>query len=180
MSIIKLSPEDKIIVKQCFESLNNTDLWGPHDGFNVNGSPSLQSGKTIWLRRKPGPWRLQEVNEVCLLKNILSKYQTLLRPDIQEGVTHFFGRVYLHRLQPGQFIGRHYDYNDQPYFSYLTRFQLYSDIPEGNIIEMDPKVEENSFLHFNHNAWHEYQNNSNENLYFIVYDLVSNEIKKIN
>ena len=136
MSIIKLSPEDKIIVKQCFESLNTTNLWELHDGFKKNGNLSPQSGKTIWLKRKFQSWRLREVNEVCLLKNILSKYQTLLRPDIQEGVTHFHGRVYLHRLHPGQFIGRHYDHNDQPYFSYLTRFHLYGDISEGNIIEI--------------------------------------------
>ena len=177
MNILKLSPEDKIIVKQCFESLNTANLWGPHHGA---ASGALSSGKTIWLRPKNGPWRLQEINEISLLKNILSKYQTLLRPDIVEEVTHTFGRVYLHRLQPGEFVERHYDYNDQPYMSYLTRFQLYSDIPEGNIIEIDPKVEENSFLYFNHNAWHEYKNHSQSNLYFIVYDLISKEIKKIN
>ena len=177
MSVIKLSPEDKIIVNQCFESLDATDLWSPHAGPFNHKIIAPGSGLTIWLKPKSTSWRLQDVEEIVTLKNLLSKYQKMLRPDIQEGVTHFYGRVYLHRLLPGEFIGRHYDHNDQPYMSYMTRFHLYGDISEGNIIEAGCPIQENSFLQFNHKDYHEYQNHSNTNLHLVVCDLIS---KKIN
>ncbi len=176
MSVINLTTEDKDRVNQCFESLNNhEELWTNHEALGNGVLVSDNPGKTIWLRSKSGPWRLQDIKEVSMLRAILSKYQKLLMPEIQEEVSHRFGRVYVHRLKPGQLIGRHRDYNDQPYMSYLTRFQLYGNIAEGNTIEMVPAVQENSFLHFNHNEMHEYKNYSKDNLYFIVYDLIDKQ-----
>lgn len=172
MNKIKLLPEDKIIVNQCFEILNTMDVWGPHHSLGNGILVSDNPGKTLWLRPKFGPWRLTDINECVTLKNMLSKYQKILNPEIQEGITHNFGRVYIHRMQPGQEIGRHYDFNDQPYMSLLSRFHLYGNISDGNIIESVPPVEENCFMYFNHNEWHEYKNYSKDNLFFIVYDLI--------
>lgn len=173
MSTIKLLEEDKILVNQCFETLYTMPLWGPHNSLGNGKLVSDNPGKTLWLRPKLGPWRLTDIHEIATLKNILSNYQKKLNPAIEEEVTHDFGRVYLHCLQPGQNISRHYDFNDQPYMSLLSRFHLYGNIADGNIIESVPPVEENCFMYFNHNEWHEYKNNSKDNLFFIVYDLIN-------
>jgi aspartyl/asparaginyl beta-hydroxylase (cupin superfamily) len=79
-------------------------------------------------------------------------------------------RSYIHRIKPGKEIPKHVDDNDQPYFLVCKRYQLFINIPNNVIIESVPKAKENTFFWFDHNKFHYYKNNSNEDLIFCVVD----------
>lgn len=88
------------------------------------------------------------------------------------------GKIYCHVLHPGQKIYRHSD-SKLPFINKLfKRYQIYLDIPEGTKIVLDDNVVmdnaalKNSLLDFNLKKYHYYENNSDQNLYFFVFDIL--------
>jgi hypothetical protein len=143
-------------------------MWGPHEqhgnGILVNTNPR---DCTIWMhtRNIDSSWLNYTDPGTRIFIDVISKYVSEFNSNPR------FGRAYIHRLKPGNIIGRHRDYNDQPYFSTIKRYQLFLDIPENVIIESSPMPTKNSVFWFNHNVEHYYENAGTENLIFCVFDV---------
>lgn len=138
---------------------------GPHsDVEHYMRSSPLRHGKTVWLRK--GLDENRENTELFLNAHILTLSVGLLL-----GGRCRVGRAYIHRLQPGQRIDRHND-SEQTYYYRVERYQVYLNKPEGMVIYHDgPDIEAGHLMYFNHFAFHEYINNSNEDFYLLVFDL---------
>jgi len=165
-----LDPVDIVTLQNAIPLLE--PLWGPHTQYGngalaINNS-SMQPGDcTIWLhtRNIDSNWLNYTDPGTKTFIDIISKYVSGFKSNPQ------FGRAYIHRLKSGNIIPRHRDYNDQPYFSIIKRYQLFLDIPENVIIESSPPTTKNSVFWFDHNVEHYYENAGTENLIFCVFDL---------
>lgn len=101
--------------------------------------------------------------------------------DIIKSISNLpIGRVYWHRLLPGQKIDTHNDSGVVDRFKgkLLFRYQIYLDVPEemeliidGKMVK-DPKVFSNSLYHFALQRNHYYKNNSNNPFYLLVFDFM--------
>jgi len=169
MSFYKnLLPSDIAVLNNAIPLLSSA--WGPHAYPNCSGG-LLRLGSpqdcTIWAHSRiiDTDWLNYENEGVKTFVDIIYKYVLEFNSNPK------FGRMYLHRLHPGGIIPRHRDNSDQPYFSIIKRYQLFLNIPESIVIESAPLPSKNSILCFNHNEFHYYENKSNENLFFCVFDL---------
>lgn len=173
MTIIKsLTSSEITYIRSCIAGL--TDFWGPHEipgqSMSLSGNTEL-SGKTIWLHYKDhGDWIQHDSENIKSIQDILDN----LRIEISNNTR--FGRTYIHRLDPGKIVGRHRDgsnlYRDPMYFDVVKRYQIYLDIPEQCEIESGSVIAENSVVLFDHKSWHSYTNSSDNDLIFIVFDLL--------
>lgn len=164
---LKLNDDDKETLSYAVINLN--DFYDDHDKL---GSGPLEvkekAGSSIWLHTKTFSTKFIEYNNnhIQVVINFLKKFQKTYSPRSS------FGKVYIHRLKPGQSVGRHFDgRNDQKYFKKINRYQIFFNIPALAEIESIPYPEPNSLQLLNHREYHSYKNLSNEDFYFIVFDL---------
>ena len=139
------------------------DLFTKH---NVHGGYEIGTGSSLWLHLREFNSKFLEYNvNVKPIIDVVEKFRQSNFPDAK------IGRCYVHRLLPGQLVYRHKDLIDSVYFQITKRFQLFLNIPNGVYIESNPYPSEDSIFLFNHKENHEYKNNSNETLAFVVFDL---------
>jgi hypothetical protein len=142
---------------------NSSDLFTKH---NVYGGYEIGTGRSLWLH-------LREFNSDYITYDVdITPVVDTVEKFRQDNFSNAkIGRCYIHRLLPGDIVHRHRDLIDGVYFQITKRFQLFLNIPNGMYIESDPYPKENSIFLFNHKENHEYKNNGNEQLAFIVFDL---------
>lgn len=156
MLIRHLLPEEKQIIEE--EINNNLLKFRNHTRINTS---ALRYGKTIYLTD----------GTTFIAEGYFPKTITLLKDVAANLASETFGRVYIHRLQPGEFIVRHAD-TAELYFFDILRYHIYLDIPDDvKILHSGDTIAPNSIILFNHQKLHEYINNSDKNIFFLVFDL---------
>jgi hypothetical protein len=145
------------------------DLFNRH---NINGGSPLhpdteKQGSTIWLHTR-------ELDS-CWLRTDLFSYTCNFLKEFQSNINSRFSRVYVHKLQPGNCIVRHFDQNDQMFANpNFNRYQIWFKDVKNMYIESTPMPVDNCLMWFDHSQFHEYKNYSDRTIYFIVFDLISN------
>jgi hypothetical protein len=142
-----------------------------------NSSGPLRHGKTLWIYKVDNLIRCVENrwNQISktyeIIKYLYEEYQYCINK--KNGI----GRAYIHRLEPGQSIDRHDDRKMQFVTNVLHRYQLFLNIPTGFEIFMDNRYHNssdysNTIIDFNLRLPHEYNNNSNQTVMFMVFDVM--------
>lgn len=161
MLIRKLTLSEKKDIT--IEINENLHLFGNHSSsIDYSKVGALREGSTIWLIDEAEVIYHQDKFQIIrkIMKEISDSYNF---PN--------FGRVYIHRLAPGNAIPLHTDSN-RPYYNLINRYHIYLDIPQGlEILHAGYTIEEDSIMLFNHKGFHKYTNKSNQNAFFIVFDL---------
>lgn len=145
------------------ELISSLSLFGPHETseeFSKHGG--LREGLTLWIQHNDhsGFEDLGIPNTYEVLRTLASE----IKPNPK------FGRVYIHKLPPGKVIHSHID--NFPYHDKIDRYHVYLDIPERVLIHHNGKeILPYSVIQFDHKSEHMYVNNSEESLYFMVFDL---------
>jgi len=130
---------------------------------------SLKDGKSIHLQ-----WCDDELNIITDNWKYFSKTQQLLKSIVGDNV---LGRVYWHRLLPGDKINVHNDANI-PFVKsgeLKHRYQIYLEVDKNveiffNKQLIDTECITNSVIDFPLKSMHYYINNSNSTLYLLVFD----------
>ena len=163
--IRKLYPIEITYLKDELEM--NSPLW--HNHASDLKLTSLKDGKSIHLQ-----WCNDELQVVTDNWKYFPKTQQLLKSIVGDNT---LGRVYWHRLLPGNKIYPHTDANI-PFVKsgeLLHRYQIYLDIDKNFriIFEnqlIDGNIISNSIIDFPLKSTHCYNNNSNSTLYLLVFD----------
>lgn len=165
--IKKLTPTEISNLKEELEI--NGQLWHPHvTDLNLT---SLKDGKSIHIQ-----WCDVELNFVTDNWELFPKTQQLLKSIVSD---NSLGRVYWHRLLPGEKINAHNDVN-VPFVqsgALRHRYQIYLDIDNNVKIVFDNRLIEaeriaNSIIDFPLKSMHYYINNSKSALYLLVFDII--------
>ena len=162
-------------INDLYEELKlNGSLWGPH---RTNSSEqrrsALKDGKSIIVQ-----W--------CDNAAKISHQQWDLFPTTHAIIKRIvdganIGRVYWHRLLPGENILPHSD-EAVPFVKsgkLQTRYQIYLDVDEDVLIyfggdTIKGSVIENSVIDFPLKTLHYYENKSDKDLYLLVFDTLYN------
>ena len=167
--ILRKLTEDEIL--ELKNDLNIIDhLWEDHHGVGT----SLAYGKTIYLQQgncSPTP----------ILKNSILKHVSNTCKIIESIVKPYYvGRVYWHRLMPGDIISAHNDlWVDFVRNKILERrYQIYLECPDECIFLDDKKHRnvkeiENTIVDFALTKTHYYNNTSLTPWYFLVFDALN-------
>lgn len=146
---------------------NNTK-WVPHGDVKYT---ALQQGRSLHLKRVEYNFKVFEEN-FSDYPNTMSLIKTVTdRP---------LGRVYWHRLFPGDQINRH---DDLVIFNSFKgrlkkRYQVYLDLTDQFRLIVDNKLVSNpaefsrTIVDFNLLKTHYYKNNSNDPFYLLVFDVL--------
>lgn len=163
--IRKLTSLEIVDLKE--ELVNNNLLWHNH-ATDLNLT-SLKEGKSIYLQ-----WCNNELVVTSKKWDFFSKTKNILKSITGNNA---IGRVYWHRLLPGEKINAHTDANI-PFVrsnKLIHRYQIYLDIDtnveiffENRIIDVNQIS--NSIIDFPLKSIHYYKNNSNSPLYLLVFD----------
>lgn len=146
---------------------NNDSLWIDHV-FDLKYT-ALKDGKSIHLQ-----WCDNELVVTREKWELFSKTKNILKSIIGD---NDMGRVYWHRLLPGDKINAHNDAN-LPFVQsnkLIHRYQIYLDIDTNVEIFFDNRVIDvnqisNSIIDFPLKSMHYYKNNSNSTVYLLVFD----------
>jgi hypothetical protein len=145
----------------------NNNLWTQH--FPDLSLTALKEGKSIHLQ-----WCDKQLVVTRTLWDLFPKTKQLLQSILGENT---LGRVYWHRLLPGETINPHTDCNLEfvKNGQLQHRYQIYLDI--DNDIEIffadrliDGSQISNSIIDFPLKSMHHYNNKSNSTLYLLVFD----------
>jgi aspartyl/asparaginyl beta-hydroxylase (cupin superfamily) len=151
--------------KSLIEIIDNKELFTPH----VNSDVYLKSGP------------LRECKSIFLKKDLKILPQTIalflcLKKLVDNGMP--VRKAYVTIVKPGGKIYEHCD-NDSYYWSIVDRYQFYLT---GNadciqIIKKEKfKIAPGYFYFFDHKQIHYYENNSNEDLILMVFDIQRKDI----
>ena len=145
----------------------NSNLWTYH-ATDLNLT-SLKEGKSIHIQ-----WCDDELRVVTDNWGYFPKTQQLLKNIVGDNA---LGRVYWHRLLPGDKIDAHTDADISFVKSgeLLHRYQIYLDVNKNVSIIfknqiIDGTIISNSIIDFPLKSIHYYKNNSNVTLYLLVFD----------
>lgn len=169
--VIPLDNDSVNIIRTSLIGLD--DLWKDHEIFGGIKLGKTNGGKTIWLhhRSRKSDWLTYNDTNINLLIDFIKTIA------IEFHNSHEFGRAYIHRLKPSQQVSPHVDAPYDPeYFSNVTRYQIFLDIPENVEIESTPMPAPNSLILFRNDILHSYYNNSTVDLIFIVFDIFNSTI----
>ena len=163
--IKKLTPIEISNLKEELEI--NNHLWHTH--YSDLSKTHLKDGKSIHIQ-----WCDDELNVITDNWKLFSRTQQLLKSIVGN---NSMGRVYWHRLLPGDKINAHTDINI-PFVKsgeLQCRYQIYLDIDNGVQIIFNKHLIEcslisNSVIDFPLKSLHYYNNNSNSTLYLLVFD----------
>lgn len=163
--IRKLTTQD---ISDLTEELENNGLpWIQHV-FDLNQT-QLKDGKSIHLQ-----WCDNELAVISECWNLFPKTKDILKTVVGNNK---MGRVYWHRLLPGDSINRHTDEN-VPFVKsgqLKNRYQIYLDIDKSVKIFFEKRVVDvgrisNSIIKFPLKSMHYYKNNSSSIMYLLVFD----------
>ena len=149
------------------ELANNDSLWIYHA--SDLRLTSLKDGKSIHLQ-----WCNDKLQVVTDNWKHFPETQQLLKSIVGDNT---LGRVYWHRLLPGDKINPHTDANI-PFVQsnkLIRRYQIYLDIDTNVEIFFDNRIIDinqisNSIIDFPLKSMHYYKNNSNSIVYLLVFD----------
>jgi len=149
------------------ELANNDSLWIDHV-FDLKYT-ALKDGKSIHLQ-----WCDNELVVTREKWESFSKTKNILKSITGSNT---IGRVYWHRLLPGEKINAHNDANLPFVLSnkLVHRYQIYLDIDTNVEIFFDNRIIDvtqisNSIIDFPLKSMHYYKNNSNSIVYLLVFD----------
>lgn len=150
------------------EELTMNDLMWHDHATNLNLT-ALQDGKSIHLQ-----WCNDRLNIITDNWKVFPQTHQLLKSIVSNSC---LGRVYWHRLLPGDTINPHTDANIPFVKSNVLqhRYQIYLDIDIDHQIVFDNKPVNgsditNSIIDFPLRTMHHYTNNSASPLYLLVFD----------
>lgn len=154
-----------------YHEVVNAVIWKPHSE-NLKNT-ALKEGFSCHVH-----WVLDDDNLTVNLDN-RKKFPKTMEVIKKLFPKKKFGRIYWHRLLPQNKIDLHTDAALKFVKNNLieSRFQIYLDIPEDFILmfeggRVNHKIFQNSLVNFNLRAPHFYKNNSNQNVYFLVFDVI--------
>ena len=118
----------------------------------------LREGRTVWLRTDTGDGL--EYTKFPILYKIIC--YVCKNPNL--------GRIYIHRLKPGDKIYKHKD--TERYHSLIQRYHIYLELPDEVVIKYNgDKIDPWSVISFDHTEYHSYDNRSSNEIKFIVFDI---------
>lgn len=153
--------------------LHQDHTWDFHSPGNTG---NLVDGRTVYVRFVGSA---QTENLRCKY-NLDHKFTNTLNLLTSWFPGHNFGKIYWHRLLPGDKILPHND----SFMGYVKsnklygRYQIYLDVPEGLIIKVDNDVTiknsdwENKLINFDYTLIHSYENLSASAVYLFVFDIL--------
>lgn len=162
--------ERQILKKELFE---HDTLWDYHARDPITGkhTTALCEGKTVYVKNGPS---------VVNHRDNSSGFTKTLELLKQYSNNKSFGRIYWHRLLPGEGISRHSDDTLAHVKTNIlsSRYQIYLEIPAECQLFLDDtlqnnKLFENSIVDFQLRLPHQYKNNSNKPWYFLVFDTMN-------
>jgi len=165
--IRKLNP---IEISSLKEELNSAEyLWSPHS--NDLKETALKDGKSIHIQ-----WCNDSLEVTYEKWELFPKTHQLLKSIVKGNI----GRVYWHRLLPGESIEPHTD----EYIPFVKskqlqhRYQIYLDVDQDITIHFNRGNVEgssisNSIIDFPLRSVHYYKNKSNSILYLLVFDEIA-------
>jgi|688.fasta_scaffold82802_4 hypothetical protein len=163
----KLSDDEIVNLKN---ELHRNSRWQPHsNNYIYKNKGALRDGETTWIVAKDDS-----------LKTVFDCRENFpaLFSIINKFANNNIGRVYYHKLESGQVIHKHNDANLSFIACLKNRYQIYFDIAEGVLINLDNgiifdnHILSNSILDFDLKLNHYYINNSYNKLIFCVFDLL--------
>lgn len=155
-----------------YSEVSSSTIWAPHS--TNYKKTALKEGVTCHLH-----WVLDD-DELTPTINNLNIF-----PITELFIKNLFpnddlGRVYWHNLRPNNKIDLHNDkmFNFVKNNRITNRYQVYLDIPENFVLMFDGQITdhknfENSLVDFSLQKNHYYKNTSNENVYFLVFDILA-------
>lgn len=163
--IRNLTPSEIADLKEELEK--NDILWTNHV-YDLNYT-ALKEGKSIHLQ-----WTDTDLNIIREKWELFQKTKNILKSIIGD---NDMGRVYWHRLLPGDKINAHTDANI-PFVKsgkLKNRYQIYLEVDNDVEIFFDNRIIDglkisNSIINFPLKSMHYYKNNSNSTVYLLVFD----------
>lgn len=140
-----------------------------HDSERYLKGGALRFGESSWLI-KTNDWLMVMENNCKMFTESFNLASKFLK-DNQK-----FGRMYWHKLRPGDRIELHDD-SAHAFSKYIQhRYQVFLDLDEGFEIFCDNEVKDtkkfsNAVVDFNLLAPHAYKNNSSKPVYLMVFDI---------
>jgi hypothetical protein len=149
------------------ELANNDSLWTNHI-YDLKYT-ALKEGKSIHLQ-----WTDDDLNIIQKKWKLFQKTKNILKSILGDNK---IGRVYWHRLLPGDKINAHTDV----YIPFVksnklkNRYQIYLEIDNDVEIFFDNRIIDglkisNSIINFPLKSMHYYRNNGNSTVYLLVFD----------
>lgn len=155
-------PEILALTEELIVALPLFGLHETSDSFQKHGG--LREGETVWIQHNDHS-KFRDLDQE--LPNTFRILRTIAKEIVLEPN---FGRAYIHRLPAERRIHPHVDNFD--YHKLIDRYHVYLDIPEKVTIRHNgPTIEPNTIIQFDHESEHMYINNSDEALYFMVFDI---------
>ena len=144
-------------------ALDTALLFTDHtDDVTYQANGSLRNGKTCWIQHHD--------HTKLLYKEFIPTTMSIVEEISHiEGLSKI-GRFYFHRLSPGNRIYEHKDVNS--YHEQVYRYQIYLDVPAGlHIMHNGPTFTDGAVIRFDHHSLHQYYNDTDTCVTFIVFDL---------
>jgi hypothetical protein len=160
--------EKNILISELFSA--PSEYWIKHRPSNLDRT-ALQYGLTYHIQ-----WL--DINGKVITNYF--EYFTQTKKILETVNSNNLGRVYWHKLMPAEKITKHKDSKVPTYFQnkFITRYQIYFDIPKDFIMMLDNKLVSNlqsyanTIQEFALQKNHYYENRSDTDFYILVFDFI--------